>query len=395
MLQKPGSDLRAFGLAAATLILLLCVATPLRAQSGEASLPTPVFTNDVGGRIAPRDVGDPRRTRHFYTFRGTEGDLVVNLETSELIGDVDVFTATTFRPLLKFTLFGDAVRLTKSFYLRKDETLVLRVEARAVGDAEGTYRIRFEGSFAPAPEGLAGTSEPAAAPTLSASESRGRNVRRVTSTGARIEEPAVAAPPKEEAKEGEPQPAPTPTNARPNGRRSAAASARGRGARPAPSRSRAGAPAAARPGAGRPETSEATAAGNSTTETQPETPAANTSAANTSAANTPAPRRRGSRSPRRGTPRESAGAKGTEPPSQPDAGGRPEPGAAQPATAAGPTPASTQRLIIVTKDGETLERDMNRVRRVTVENNQVVIVTTDGKVIRRPMASVLKMSIEP
>jgi hypothetical protein len=391
MLQKPGSDLRAFGFAAAaTLILLLCVAAPLRAQSGEASLPTPVFTNDVGGRIAPRDVGDPRRTRHFYTFRGTEGDLVVNLETSELIGDVDVFTATTFRPLLKFTLFGDAVRLTKSFYLRKDETLVLRVEARAVGDAEGTYRIRFEGSFAPAPEGLAGASEPAAAPTRSASESHGRNVRRVTSTGARIEEPIVVAPPKEEAKEGEPQPAPTPTNARPNGRRSAAASARGRGARPAPSRSRAGAPAAARP-----ETSEATTAGNSTTETQPETPAANTSAANTSAANTPAPRRRGSRSPRRGTPRESAGAKGTEPPSQPDAGGRPEPGAAQPRTAAGPTPASTQRLIIVTKDGETLERDMNRVRRVTVENNQVVIITTDGKVIRRPMASVLKMSIEP
>jgi hypothetical protein len=49
----------------------------------------------------------------------------------------------------------------------------------------------------------------------------------------------------------------------------------------------------------------------------------------------------------------------------------------------------------VTKDGETLEREMNTVRRVTVENNQVVVVTRDGKTIRHPMANVLKMSIEP
>ena len=53
------------------------------------------------------------------------------------------------------------------------------------------------------------------------------------------------------------------------------------------------------------------------------------------------------------------------------------------------------RLIIVTKDGETLEREMSTVRRVTVENNQVVVVTRDGKTIRQPMANVLKMSIEP
>jgi hypothetical protein len=389
MLQQSVSNLRAFGLAAVALLLLLFAAAPLRAQSGEASLPTPVFNNDISGRIAPRDVGDPRRTRHFYTFRGTEGDLVVNLETSELIGDVDVFTATTFRPLLKFTLFGDAARLTKSFYLRKDETLILRVEARAVGDAEGTYRIRFEGSFAPAPAGLAGATEPVA-PTLSASESRGKNVRRVTSTGARIAEPVVVAPPKEEAKEAEPQPSPTPTAERPTGRRSAAA-ARGRGARHAPARARAGATAAP-PGASRPETSATTTAENSAAATGSETPATSTSAASTP---TPASRRRGTtRPPRRGASRDSAGARGAEPSTRPDNGGRPEAVAAQP-TVATPTPASTQRLIIVTRDGETLERDMSMVRRVTVENSQVVIVTRDGKVIRRPMASVLKMSIEP
>jgi hypothetical protein len=56
---------------------------------------------------------------------------------------------------------------------------------------------------------------------------------------------------------------------------------------------------------------------------------------------------------------------------------------------------TAQRLVIVLKDGETLERDMSGVRRVTVENNQVVIVGKDGKVTRRPLASVLRMSIEP
>jgi len=42
-----------------------------------------------------------------------------------------------------------------------------------------------------------------------------------------------------------------------------------------------------------------------------------------------------------------------------------------------------------------IERDMNSVRRVTVENNQVVVITKDGKIIRQPMANVLRMSIEP
>ena len=131
--------------ALAALLPLLLLVAAARAQSGDVSYPTPVFSGEVSGRIAPRDLGDSRRTRHFYTFRGTEGDLVVSLETSQLIGDVDVYTATTLRPLVKFTLFGDPARLSKSFYLRKDETLVLRVEARAVGDAEGTYTIRFGG----------------------------------------------------------------------------------------------------------------------------------------------------------------------------------------------------------------------------------------------------------
>jgi hypothetical protein len=146
MLLNSRSKSRKLILPVASLLLTLAAAAPLSAQSSQANFPTPVFASEVSGRIAPRDLGDPRRTRHFYTFRGTEGDLVVNLETNELFGDVDVFIAAGVRPLVKFTLFGDPARLSKSFYLRKEETLVLRVEARAAGDAEGTYRITFGGS---------------------------------------------------------------------------------------------------------------------------------------------------------------------------------------------------------------------------------------------------------
>ncbi|HEX8853635.1 MAG TPA: hypothetical protein VF754_09120, partial [Pyrinomonadaceae bacterium] len=60
-----------------------------------------------------------------------------------------------------------------------------------------------------------------------------------------------------------------------------------------------------------------------------------------------------------------------------------------------PAPPPSPRLIIVTRDGETFERDMSTVHRVTVQNNQVVVVGKDGKVTRQPLANVLRMTIEP
>ncbi|MET0626686.1 MAG: hypothetical protein ABW250_27385 [Pyrinomonadaceae bacterium] len=361
------------------LLLLLLTVAPARAQSGDLSYPTPVFSGEVGGRIAPRDVGDSRRTRHFYTFRGTEGDLVVSLETSQLIGDVDVYTATTLRPLIKFTLFGDAARLSKSFYLRKDETLVLRVEARAVGDAEGTYTIRFGGSFAPAAAELADAPRPSA-PTLSPADPRRAGTRRVTATGARIDEPKPEPTPVEEARE-EARPAATPTPESPTRRGSTAANRRGRGTRNPPARSR--------PNTTPPRTDEARPDDAGTR------PAEDSSAGTSSTTEaTPAPsptpsRRRANRAPRRAPAREGTEARRSESAASPADGGATEP-------AAPPAPVVTaQRLVIVLKDGETLERDMSGVRRVTVENNQVVIVGRDGRVTRRPLASVVRMSIEP
>jgi hypothetical protein len=47
------------------------------------------------------------------------------------------------------------------------------------------------------------------------------------------------------------------------------------------------------------------------------------------------------------------------------------------------------------RDGETFERDMAGIRRVTVENGVLVIVSKTGKTERQPMNAVLRMSIEP
>jgi hypothetical protein len=62
----------------------------------------------------------------------------------------------------------------------------------------------------------------------------------------------------------------------------------------------------------------------------------------------------------------------------------------QPATeAAGP------RLVIETSDGTLVDRDMNSVRRVTVENGQVVVLGKDGKIQRIPLTTVVRMTIAP
>jgi hypothetical protein len=364
-------------LAVAVLVFLVCGAGLSAAQSSDIAYPAPVFSEEVAGRIAPRDIGDARRTRHFYTFRGLEGDLIVNVESAELSGDVDVFTATTMRPLVKVTLYGGAAtKASKSVFLRREETLILRVEARAAGDTEGTYRIRFGGSFAPAPAGLAQAPE-TVAPETASNERRSGNVRRVTSTGARIEEPLIEVPTLEGASASPStvtaeSPAESAAESAP-ARREAPRPRRGRGTRAAPARARTTPPARtpAETATGM-EGSGSTPAVNPPSETARE-PAPNTRSG--SARTTPrTPRRRAA--PRRTAP-------GAETAATPVESGSP------------PAPVASPRLIIVTKDGETLEREMSTVRRVTVENNQVVVVTRDGKTIRQPMANVLKMSIEP
>lgn len=191
---------------------LLLTATSAFAQSLDPNTPAPVRSNTVEGRIAARDLGDARLTDHYFAFTGTPGDLLITVNSQNLNGDVDVFTAGSLRPLLKVTLYAESTApVTKGIYLRKREDLVLRVEARSPNDDPGTYRLFFGGSFEPiigGPE-IAEAETPAAEPTPTSP-----GTRRVSSVGARIEEPAppvtaVAATPTPEPP-FEPTPEPTP-----------------------------------------------------------------------------------------------------------------------------------------------------------------------------------------
>ena len=189
----------------AVAILLLTVAR-VSAQSIDPNAPSPVRSSSVTGRIAARDLGDARLTDHYYALTGTPGDLLITVNSQNLNGDIDVFTATTLRPLLKLTLYAESTSpVTKGIYLRKREDLILRIEARSPNDDEGTYRLSFGGSFEP----ILGGPEIAEAetPTTETTTPGGRKTKRVSSVGARIEEPE---PPVTEVATATPTPEPTP-----------------------------------------------------------------------------------------------------------------------------------------------------------------------------------------
>ena len=129
-------------------LLWLLAGTAVCAQSIDVTSPSPVRTNEVVGRIAARDLGDARLTDYFYAFTGTPGDVLITIQSTNLNGDVDVFTAGSLRPLLKFVLYAESASpITKSIYLRRREKLILRVEARSPNDDEGVYQLGCDGTY--------------------------------------------------------------------------------------------------------------------------------------------------------------------------------------------------------------------------------------------------------
>ncbi|HEX8749462.1 MAG TPA: hypothetical protein VF717_19995 [Pyrinomonadaceae bacterium] len=320
-------------------ILLLLTAAGARAQLTNVDQPTPVTSNKVAGEISARDIGDSRLTRHFYILTGTPGDLMVTVESRNLNGDVDLFQAGSLRPLAKVSIYAGqlSTNTSKSVYLRQRETLILRVEARTPNDDKGEYRITFSGGFEAmaAPAGQPDTDSATEQSTLAARRDKG--TRRVSSVGARIEEPA-----------------------------SAAAS----------------------------ETaSERTAdSGNAANNRSGDNGATTTSPEPVTTARTQRPpaargnrRRRGRATPTR--PPETA----TQNSAEPTTAGEPPP-----AIVARPTGIEAgAKLVIETRDGMRVERYMNTVRRVTIENGQIVVFMRDGKITRHPMSSVTRMAIEP
>jgi hypothetical protein len=313
------------------------------AQSSDQGLPTAVLTSEINGRIPALDLGDPRLTRHYYAFEGTPGDLLITIDSKNLNGDMDVFTAVTFRPLIKTTIYANSQSggVAKGIYLRTRQILILRIEARTPNDEAGTYHIRFGGTFAPFSGGI-----PVAENTEPQDDSTrpNRDGKRLSSVGATIPEPVVETPPStSETKAPETEKAAPDTAtvkkpvrpARPAGRNS-----RGR-ARPAP----------------KPAT--------------PDTKTAKTSGEKTEAAK----------------------------PDEAKQEEKPETSTSEKTEAAKPStqelPLAGAHLIIESKDGTKIDRPMSTVRRVVVEGGTIVVVLKTGKIERIPMATVTRMAIEP
>jgi hypothetical protein len=340
--------------------LALCCATNLlQAQSLDPAVPAPVRSNQLTGRIAPRDLGDSRLTDHYFAFTGTPGDLLITVQSTNLNGDIDVFTAGTLRPLLKLTLYAESsAAIKKGIYLRKREDLILRVEARTPNDDEGIYTLSFSGSFEPIIGGpdIAEVETPVSTPGFTRD---GRRTKRVSSVGARINEPeppvevASATPTPEPSPEATPveTPAVTETEKRATVNPPKTTPPRtSRGRRPAGRRTSTTRPA---------ETAKIE-----------EPPKPESEAETTDEAPKPKPIPRSS-SRRTATAR--------------------QPKAAPPE----PEPEIGPRLIIETNDGTLINRSMSTVRRVTVENGQVVVTGKDGKIDRIMLVNILRMSIAP
>jgi hypothetical protein len=320
----------------ALLAVVFLTAASLCAQSLDPSKPTPVRSNTVDASIAARDLGDARLTDHYYAFTGTPGDLLITVQSQNLNGDIDVFTAGTLRPLLKLTLYAEiSSATTKSIYLRKREDLVLRIEARTPNDAEGTYRVVFGGSFEP----IVGGPDIAENETPTPKVETPTTGRRVSSVGARIEEPAR---PATEVATATPEPIPETT------------------------------PEAKPVESPKPEEAKRT----ETTENVRPAPRRN-------------PRTRPS-TPRAQPPRATETVQPAVEESKPE-----PPRTEAPKTEPEPEPEIGPRLVIETRDGTLINRAMSGVRRVTVERGQVVVVGTDGKIDRILLADVVRMTIAP
>jgi hypothetical protein len=166
-------------------ILLFAISiSAVKAQSTNIAFPTPVSSHQISGIIPARDVGDPRLTSYYYTFNGSQGDMFINVSTTNFNGDIEVFAAEGLRSLSKITMFADnsANETGRIIYFRKPEKLILRVQGRTPDDNPARFTIKFAGSFVAVQGG--GEVEEPKLPEITAQESSGI---RVNSVGTIIE----------------------------------------------------------------------------------------------------------------------------------------------------------------------------------------------------------------
>jgi hypothetical protein len=344
--------------------LLFVCTRRVTAQSVDQNLPSAVLANEITGKISPLDLGDPRVTRHFYAFEGNPGDLLITMESRNLNGDMDIFTAVTFRPLMKTTIYANSQspEVTKGIYLRTRQILILRVEARTPNDDQGTYRVRFGGTFATFSGGI-----PVAENTESETDSSPtRGSKRLSSVGASIAESAVETPSTTAETKSEDnsttKPAEDPDAARKAADEKAAAE-------------KAAAEKAAADKAPTTRSTSRNSRGRTPRPVKPKPPKSDNTTAKTSTPKTEETKSETGT----GEEKPAEDSSKSETPAKPNQD-LPIPGA---------------HLIIESKDGTKIDRPMSTVRRVVVEGGVIVIVLKTGKTERVRMSDVSRMAIEP
>ena len=244
---------------------------------------------------------------------------------------------------------------TKSIYMRAEEVLILRIEARSPNDDDGRYRIRFGGAFAPFSGGIPVAENEEETETSSINRSASRGTRRVNSVGASINEPVV-----------EPSPSSQPT---PDSATAAEAS--------------------------KPETK-------STASSTP--PRVRSTKPRSSRSRPPVAASRSRRGPAPSKPKPNS-TEGASQPAKTETPVEAEPKPSGPPTESGRKPVSPRKqdipappethLIIEEKDGTRIDHAMVNVRRIMIDNGQIVIFFKSGRIERVSMTNVVRMAIEP
>lgn len=362
-------DRNRFTLATIFAILFLFASSP--AQSTNQDFPTPVTTTELSGTIKPRDLGDSRLTSYYYQFDASQGDLFINIVTKNFTGDIDVFTQTGLRPLTKIVVYADfgEHETGRVLYFRKPEKMILRIQGRTPGDDPATFRIKFAGSF------VASTlTEPAAEPALPSLTAKNESGIRVNSVGTIVEVIPKATP--------TPRPAEV-----------ARDSSDDRKEVPEAEKEKSDEPTEAKldKPADVPEKKvEVVITDNVPERTAPAVPTiANSRRARRTRRTTRPP----ATQPAEEAKTETVTTAKTEPPKTPPARtrrGRP-PASTQPKE---PDPLEKVNLVIVFKDGKTIERPMSEILRFTVDKGILTVISKDGSIGRYSILDVAKVTIE-
>ncbi|HBR58537.1 MAG TPA: hypothetical protein DEA22_13880 [Blastocatellia bacterium] len=362
-----------FGGTIAPLAVLISIfgllAVESAAQSTDVNFPTPITGNEVKGTVSARDVGDARLTTHYYLLAGGQGDIFINVVTNNFTGGIDLFAANSMDPVTKIAVYADLGRTEtgRVVYLRKSEKLVLRIQGRTPNADPADYAIKFAGSFVALQKSDAPTLP--ALPKVTAGTDSGV---RVNTVGTILERPAPPVAVPDEMKEvasnktatvTKPDKKPEPKKSENKEKESSKIDSD-----PKPAK---GAKPSTKPVVVKTD--------NIPTETRPRE-VATKPAENRAPAKKPAGSSR--RSARAGTASSTtSNTKATQPRSE--------------AAAPAPTdPMAAFRLIVLFKDGKTIERPMTEVLRFGVDNGILTIVHKNGSIGRYSMLTVAKVSVE-